>query len=115
MIEWRAVLRKNKKFEGGFRLESGTFIYVRELKSGWIGTYYEPKGTAHSFAIDTEDFSILRSADCEVEQLVMMPDPPEPPEKVEKEQELARKRIEYQIKRHRQAANELAKLLKEQQ
>lgn len=114
MIEYRAILWRDKKFEGGFRLAKGTIIYARETEHGWLGTYYEDKGTGHGFALEENDFSIMESADCQVNELVVMPDPPDPPESLRREKEAARKRLQYQIKRHRETADELEKLLTEE-
>lgn len=111
MIEYRGMLWKTKRFEGGFSLKKGTIIYVRETEHGWLGMYYEDTGSAHGFALEEDDFSILENADCQVQDLIVMPDPPEPPEKIRKEQEMQRKRLERQIERHRQTADELEQLL----
>lgn len=111
MIEYRAMLSKTRRFYGGFTLQKGTIIYARETEAGWTGVYYEDKGSGHGFALEDDDFSILQSADCQVDELVVMPDPPDPPEKIEKAKELARRRLERQIERHRETANELEKLL----
>ena len=113
MIEYRAILMKDRKFEGGFKLARGTYVYARETEHGWTGTYYEDKGSAHSFGLDEDDFSILQSSDCQVEYLIVMPDPPDPPEKIEREQEMSRRRLQYRIARHRETADELEKLLEE--
>jgi len=111
MIEYRAMLWKDKKFEGGFRLTQGTPVYVRETEYGWTGSYYTDRGSCHSFALAEDDFRILQSGDTAIEQLVVIPDPPEPPEKAEKEKEMQRRRVAYSIKRHREAADELERLL----
>lgn len=113
MIEWRAILSKNKKFKDGFKLERGTFVYVRPTPNGWMGMYYTDKGSAHSFELDDLDFSILQSADCQVEEMVAMPDPPQPSEERQRETELVRRRMMHQIKRHREAADEIERLLSE--
>jgi hypothetical protein len=113
MIEYRAMLRKNLKFEGGYKLDAGTIIYVRETVHGWLGTHYEPKGTGHGFALDDDAFSVLQSSDCQVQELVVMPDPPAPPEDIERQRQLARRRLEHQIKKHRETADELEQLLEE--
>ena len=111
MIEYRAMLRKNLDFSSGFAIPRGAFIYVRETEVGWIGTYYTDKGSAHSFALDPESFSIVQSGAYKAYELVVTPDPPTPPEKVKKELELAKRRIEHQIAKHRQEAEELEALL----
>ena len=114
MIEWRSILMKDKKFEGGFRLNKGTPVYVHETKHGWTGSYYTDKGSCYSFALGEDEFSILQSHQTEIEQLVAMPDPPDPPEKALKEKEMARRRLEYSIERHRQTADELELFLKKE-
>lgn len=113
MIEYRAILQKDMKFEGSFSLKRGTFVYVRETPSGWLGMYYSDKGSGHGFALEEDQFAILQSGDCQVQELVVMPDPPDPPERTREEAELARRRLEYQVKRHRETADEIEKLLAE--
>jgi len=113
VIEYRAILWKDMKFEGGFKLDKGTIIYARETPRGWLGTYYEPKGSGHGFALEEDDFAIMQSADCQVESLVVTPDPPTPPEELERQRELQRRRLRHQIARHLEAANELESLLGE--
>lgn len=114
MIEYRAILRRDLAFEGGFKLEQGTFVYVVESKEGWLGSYYTPKGSCHSFALDEDAFSILRSADIHAEQLVVMPDEPPLLEKVKEANELTRRRLEARIKSHKTEAKALSKLLRDQ-
>jgi hypothetical protein len=114
MIEYRAMLRKDRKFEGGFKLFAGTIIYARETTHGWLGTYYEDKGTGHGFALNEDDFSIFQAGDCLVNELVVIPDPPTPTAEIEKERELARRRLENKAKRHREAADEIEQLLSTQ-
>lgn len=111
MIEYRAILNKDMKFEGRFSLKRGTFVYVRETSDGWLGVWYSHKGSGHGFALEEEHFSILQSGDCQVQELVVMPDPPDPPERTREEAELARRRLQYQVERHRKTADEIEKLL----
>lgn len=97
MIEYRGSLRKDKRFEGGFNLKAGTVIYVRETDHGWIGMYYEEKGSGHGFALEGDDFSIWRNPDGQNEIILMKEEP-------EDQAELARVR-EIEIKQaHRKAA-----------
>lgn len=115
MIEYRAILMKDRKFEGGFKLKKGTVIYAWETPSGWIGTYYEDTGSAHSFALEDGDFSIWQSGDVQAQYLVVMPDPPEPPEDIAAHRELERRRITRRIERHREEADQLESLLASQE
>lgn len=112
MIEMRAMLVKNKKFEGGFSLASGTIIYVREVQDDlWIAMYYETKGTGHGFHLENDDFSILEAGDIRAAELIVIPDPPELSEDFHARQELERKRIRSRIQRHREEADRLERLL----
>lgn len=111
MIEFRAMLTKDLKFEGGFKLANRTIIYVRETPHGWLATFYEEKGTGHGFALEEDSFSLLQSSDCEIDEIVVIPDPPIPKEQIEQQNALARRRIEHKISRHREQADELEKLL----
>ena len=57
MIERRASLWR-RATPGAFNLKKGTVIYVRETEHGWLGMYYEEKGSGHGFALNDDDFSI---------------------------------------------------------
>jgi len=112
MIETRAILTKSMKFEGGFNLERGTVVYVRETADGyWLGMYYEPTGSGHGFALNPDQFSILTSSDIQSQEHVWMPDPPDPPEAVAERKEMERRRIESRIRRHREEADLMERLL----
>jgi len=107
------MLTKEMTFQGGFSLQRGTIIYVRESEHGWWGSYYEPQGSAHSFALNEDQFSILTSADISAEELIWMPDPPDPPELVSKRQEMERLRLNARVRRHREEAAKLESLITE--
>jgi hypothetical protein len=111
MIEYRAMLMKDRKFEGGFKLDHGTIIYVRETEHGWLGMFYEAKGSGHGFALEADDFSIFHSPDIQACELVVIPDPPEPDKEVRARQRLERRRLEMRIRRHREEADQLEALL----
>lgn len=117
MIEHRATLLVDKKFEGGFSLKKGTPIFVEEMSGWWAGHFYpDPKKHAsHSFNIEREEFSFWVRANTDEPYLVIAEeDPPDPKELArirEIEIEQARKTVEYTAKRAREAQAELEKLL----
>jgi hypothetical protein len=111
MIELRAMLRRDRNFEGGFKLKAGTIIYAREVAPNeWIGMYYEDKGTGHGFNLEEEDFGVLENG-LEIKEWIVTPDPPDDPEKVEREREFMRRRMQANIILHRGEAERLEELL----
>jgi hypothetical protein len=114
MIEMRGSLLKDKRFEGGFSLKRGTVIYVRETEAGWLGMYYEDTGSGHGFALEPDDFSIWQSPDINAEEMIVIPEPPQPEEDREAERQLARRRVQSRIRKHREEADALEKMLAEE-
>ena len=115
MIEYRGSLRKDKKFEGGFNLKAGTVIYVRETEHGWLGMYYEEKGSGHGFALADDDFSIWRNPEGENE-IILMKEEPEDEAELARVREIkidqARKRVEATTRRLHESQAELEELLR---
>lgn len=107
------MISKDMNFEGDFKLERGTMVYVRETEHGWLGMFYEPSGGGHGFALSEDQFSILTSSDISAVQHIWIPDPPDPPEDVQKRQEMERLRIADRARRHREEADALDALLME--
>lgn len=113
MIEYRAGLSVDKKFEGGLHLPRGTMIYVRETPHGWLGTHYpDPlKLSAHGFALEEHEFSIYTSGDIAQHEVIAIPDPPPSPEKAREEHELAVRRLRRRMENHREEADEIERFL----
>lgn len=114
MIEFRGSLLVDKNFEGGFKLKKGTVIYARETQHGWLGMYYEEKGSGHGFHLEETDFSIWTNVDGEREIIWMKEEPESPSELMRVRQleiEEARRRVEIRSKAYHQAMAELERLV----
>ena len=113
MIEYRGSLLVDKKFEGNFSLKRGTVIYARETEHGWLGMYYEDKGTGHGFALKDTDFSIWTHNG--ENEIVLMREEPEDEAALAKIREIeieqARKRVDFRSRALGEATAELEALL----
>lgn len=113
MIEYRGMLLVDKKFEGGFNLKKGTVIYARETEHGWLGMYYNDKGSGHGFALGDSDWSIWTHNG--ENEIVLMKEEPEDETELarvrEIEVEQARKRVDFRTKALAEATAELERLL----
>lgn len=113
MIEHRASLLKDMKFEGGLELKQGTPIFVTETKHGAIGSFYpDPLShTSHSFALMPGDFSLWVNGKTQEPYLVIAEEDPPDPEEIERLREMkhkqAQKTIDYLMKRLGEAQEEL--------
>ena len=117
MIERRATLLVDKKFEGGLRLKKGTPIFVQEMPSGAVGAFYpDPlQHGSHCFALMPGDFSFWVRAKTDEPYLVIAEEDPPDPAELAKIRELeiaqARKRVELAAKRYGETQAELEELL----
>jgi len=115
MIEYRGTLLVDKKFEGNFSLKRGTVIYARETEHGWLGMFYEEKGTGHGFALNHDDFSIWTHNG--ENEIVLMREEPEDSEALARVREIeidqARKRVDFRSKAYHDAQAELEVLLRD--
>lgn len=124
MIERRATLLTDMKFESGLSLKKGTPIFVEEIQhskkpSLWVGHFYpDPKQhSSNSFALDRQDFSFWVRGGTDEEYLVIAEeDPPDPAEAArirEIEIHQARKRVELRAKAYHESQAELEMLLRD--
>jgi len=117
MIQRRATLLVDKKFEGGFSLKKGTPIFVEEWPSGWTGSFYpDPtKHSSHSFALDRSEFSFWVRGETGEEYLVVAEEDPPDPEEAARirawEINRAQKTVDYCTKRLGEATAALEALL----
>lgn len=79
MIEYRASLLVDKKFEGGLKLDRGTPVFVEETEAGWLGGFYpDPhKHTRHCFALEPDDFSLWVRGETGEHEIVLTEEPPD--------------------------------------
>lgn len=113
MIQRRATLLKDLKFEGGLELKKGTPIFVEEFPSGWTGSFYpDPKShSSHAFALDPDAFSLWVNGKTNEPYLVLAEEDPPDPKEIERvrkyRHEQAQKTIEHLMKRLGEAQAEL--------
>ena len=119
MIERRATLLVDKKFEGNFSLKKGTPIFVEEMKSGWWAGHYYPdptKHSSHSFNVEPDEFSLWVRANTDEPYLVIAEEDPPNEAEIAKIREIeihqARKRVELTAERYDEARTELEELLR---